>query len=222
MCYCSQNLWVIAQIAFTLSLSLIEEYFCAIRMYESCESQVTSLEIMWLTQECRLRKLPPVLTFALLRFLYDFKRGERYKVSYSNHEGTIGCSVTKFRLCNNCRIRVNLNFHWNWTWHLTAAVVMATKREKRGKEEGERRYRTSSILLSYTVAVPTLATILPTLETSTTWAHGHTQLVRVDCITNDDVILQLHVLHHFYKPTCKTNNFLTAEHAYVHALVDSV
>ena len=122
-------------------------------------------------------------------------------------------AVTKFRLCNNCRIRVNLNFHWNWTWHLTAAVVMATKREKRVKEEGERRYRTSSILLSYMVAVPTLATILPTLETSTTWAPGHTQLVRGDYITNDDVILQLHVLHHFYKPTCKTNNFLTAEHA---------
>jgi ubiquitin carboxyl-terminal hydrolase 40 len=30
-------------------------------------------------RECHLRKLPPVLTFALLRFLYDFKKGERYK-----------------------------------------------------------------------------------------------------------------------------------------------
>ena len=31
-------------------------------------------------QGCHLRKLPPILTFALLRFLYDFKKGERYKV----------------------------------------------------------------------------------------------------------------------------------------------
>ena len=31
-------------------------------------------------QGCRLRELPPILTFALLRFLYDYSKMERYKV----------------------------------------------------------------------------------------------------------------------------------------------
>ena len=39
-------------------------------------------------QECHLHKLPPVLTFALLRFLFDFGRGERYKVSILIHTCT--------------------------------------------------------------------------------------------------------------------------------------
>ena len=37
-----------------------------------------------LYQSCRLRKLPHVLTFALLRFLYNFQKGERYKVQCAN------------------------------------------------------------------------------------------------------------------------------------------
>ena len=32
-------------------------------------------------QGSKIRKLPPILTFSLLRFDYDFQQGERFKVS---------------------------------------------------------------------------------------------------------------------------------------------
>ena len=34
-------------------------------------------------QGCKIRTLPPILTFSLLRFDYDFQRGERFKVNTS-------------------------------------------------------------------------------------------------------------------------------------------
>jgi ubiquitin carboxyl-terminal hydrolase 40 len=51
-------------------------------------------------RECRLRKLPPVLTFALLRFLYDFKRGERYKDT-SQFKFPLELDMTPYGCCSH-------------------------------------------------------------------------------------------------------------------------
>ena len=36
---------------------------------------------IWYLQGSKIRTLPPILTFSLLRFNYDFQRGERFKVT---------------------------------------------------------------------------------------------------------------------------------------------
>ena len=49
---------------------------CACEALSSC----LSFPLPSFLQGCNLGSLPPVLTLALLRFLYDFSKGERYKV----------------------------------------------------------------------------------------------------------------------------------------------
>ena len=46
-------------------------------------SLFSTVSLFLSSQGCRLRKLPPVLTFALLRFLYDYSKLERYKVNWN-------------------------------------------------------------------------------------------------------------------------------------------
>jgi ubiquitin carboxyl-terminal hydrolase 40 len=56
-----------------IELELMEgqnQYHC-----NHCKKKVNA------TKGCRLKKLPDILPFALLRFQYDFTKGERYKVS---------------------------------------------------------------------------------------------------------------------------------------------
>ena len=36
--------------------------------------------VSYTSQGCKIRQLPQILTIALLRFLYDYEKGERYKV----------------------------------------------------------------------------------------------------------------------------------------------
>ena len=45
----------------------------------------TQVIVLSIFQSCRLKKLPHVLTFGLLRFLYNFQKGERCKVREHCH-----------------------------------------------------------------------------------------------------------------------------------------
>ena len=46
--------------------------------YKSVKLLMMSISYL---QGSKIRTLPPILTFSLLRFNYDFQRGERYKVT---------------------------------------------------------------------------------------------------------------------------------------------
>ena len=61
------------------------QYYC-----DGCRRKVDA------TKGCRLKTVPDILAFALLRFQYDFRKGERYKVR-TKQSGKIDQDFFPFR-----------------------------------------------------------------------------------------------------------------------------